>query len=80
VKDSSGNPTGLRHESRGIETDSLTLVVTPKIDIMEEKNNCCGGCKNGKPGQNSACKAKIMIEAIAEKTAHTEMTSTNTLK
>ena len=31
---------------------------------QKTKNECCNGCKNGKPGQNPSCQAKLMIDAI----------------
>lgn len=32
----------------------------------QPKKDCCNGCQNGKQGTNSACKAKLMVEAISK--------------
>ena len=36
---------------------------------MEEnqlKKNCCNDCKEGQPGQNKQCKARLLAEKIHE--------------
>ncbi|MFC4635004.1 hypothetical protein ACFO3O_13870 [Dokdonia ponticola] len=31
-----------------------------------EKKKCCQGCKNGQPGQNKACQAKLLMEQLEQ--------------
>lgn len=30
----------------------------------QTKKECCKGCQNGKPGENPACQAKLMVESM----------------
>tara|TARA_Y100000815_G_scaffold274399_1_gene308351 strand:- start:634 stop:783 length:150 start_codon:yes stop_codon:yes gene_type:complete len=32
----------------------------------QPNKECCNGCKNGQPGGNVSCKAKLMVEEINE--------------
>lgn len=32
--------------------------------MSTEKKKCCEGCKNGNPGQNGSCRAKLMAEQL----------------
>lgn len=32
--------------------------------MSTEHKKCCDGCKNGQPGTNEACSAKLMMEAL----------------
>ena len=31
---------------------------------MSENKKCCQGCKNGQPGKNESCKAKLLMEQL----------------
>lgn len=32
-----------------------------------KKEDCCQGCKNGIPGQNETCAAKLMLDSVKRK-------------
>jgi hypothetical protein len=33
----------------------------------DKKHKCCDGCKNGQPGQNLSCQAKLLFEELNSK-------------
>ncbi len=36
------------------------------MSTTTKNKNCCQGCKNGQPGQNKTCQAKIVLEKIQQ--------------